>query len=210
MPSVPLCETLYTSHTVLDLTEITEDTEGAEKALKNLCSKLCLSRSPQRPRRGGRQRFKNLCASVRNSLYIPCRFGSHGDHRGHGGGRKSVEKPLCTPCLRAKLFIHPMPFSDLAKIAKDTERRPDVNALKKTSVNSVPPCETLCTTHAVFRSHGDHKVHKGQGEGSRQRFKNLRANDGASVLKLFYITHAVFRSHEKHRVTRIGIPLQNH
>ena len=70
---------------------------GAEKALKNLCSKLCLSRSPQRPRRG-RQRFKNLCAlcaSVRNFLYFPRRFGSHGDHRGHGGGgRKSVEKPL--------------------------------------------------------------------------------------------------------------------
>ncbi len=29
--SVPLCETLYTSHTVLDLTETTEDTERGQK-----------------------------------------------------------------------------------------------------------------------------------------------------------------------------------
>ncbi len=31
VPSVPLCETLYASHTILDLTEITEDTEGGQK-----------------------------------------------------------------------------------------------------------------------------------------------------------------------------------
>ena len=56
-----------------------------------------ISQSSQRTQRGANKALKTLralCASVRNSLYIPYRFGSHGDHRGHGGGRKSVEKPL--------------------------------------------------------------------------------------------------------------------
>ena len=158
MPSVPLCETLYTSHTVLDLTEITEDTEGAEKALKNLCSKLCLSRSPQRPRRGGRQRFKNLCASVRNSLYIPCRFGSHGDHRGHGGGRKSVEKPLCTPCLRAKLFIYPIPFW-ISRSSQRTQR--GANKALKTLRALCASVRNSLYLPCRFGSHGDHRGHRG-------------------------------------------------
>ncbi len=76
---------------------------GAEKALKKLCSKLCLSRSPHRPRRGGRQRFKNLralCASVRNFYTSHPVFGSHGDHRGHGGGAEKALKNLCSKlCL---------------------------------------------------------------------------------------------------------------
>ena len=91
---MPLCETFYTSHTVLDLTEITEDTEG---------------------------------------------------------GQKSVEKPL----------FETLP---LTEITKDTKRRSD-----KSLKTSVPPCETLCTSHAVFRSHGDHK---GQGEKTRQIIEN--------------------------------------
>ncbi len=194
---MPLCETLCTSHAVLDLTEITEDTEGgrksvekplfatmpltesskdtereADKSLKNLCV-LCasvrntlylpcrfqISRRSQRTQRGSRKsvekplfetmpltestkakergqaKIKNLsalCASVRNSLYLPCRFGSHGDHRGHGGGAEKALKNLCSKlclsrspqrprrggrqsfkkplCLCAKHFVPPMPF----------------------------------------------------------------------------------------------------
>ena len=93
-----------------DLTEITKDTEmGAVKALKNLCA---------------------LCASVRNSVYNPCRF-------------------------------------QISRRSQRT-RRWEQSKLQKTSVHSVPPSETLYTTHAVFRSHGDHKGH---GERSSQSFK---------------------------------------
>ncbi len=78
VPSVPLCETLYASHTILDLTEITEDTEG---------------------------------------------------------GRKSVEKPL----------FETMPLTESTK-AKKRGAGKDI----KTSVPSVPLCETYCTSHAVL------------------------------------------------------------
>ncbi len=164
--SVPPCETLYTSHAVLDLTENTEDTErGANKSLKNLCvlrasvrnssytpcrfsshgdhkgygersrqilektsvysvppceilytphAVLNLTEFTEDMKRGAVKALKNLCvlrASVRNSSYTPCRFKSHGDHKGHGErSRQIYKKPLCTPCLHAKFFIHPMPI----------------------------------------------------------------------------------------------------
>ena len=132
---------------------------GAEKALTNLCSKLGLSRSPQRPRRGGMQRYKNLCAlcaSVRNFLYIPYHFQiSRRSQRTRRGGRKSVEKPL----------FETMP---LTESTKDKERGAGKDI--KTSVPSVPLCETSYTSHAVFRSHGDHRGH---GGGAEKALKNL-------------------------------------
>ncbi len=113
---------------ILPLMEIPKDTKrGSVKALKNLCA-LCASVRnflylPRRFRshggtedtkRGSVKALKNLCAlcaSVRNFLYLPCRFRSHGDHKGHGeGSSPSIEKPLCPPCLRAKLLIPSMPF----------------------------------------------------------------------------------------------------
>ncbi len=161
--------------------------------MKNLCSKLCLSRCPQRPRRKGGvgKDIKNLCAlcaSVRNFLYLPRRFRSHGDHRGHGGGAEKALKNLCSKlCLSrcpqrprrkggvgkdiktsvpsvppCETLYPPMPFSDLAEITKAKER----GACKdiKTSVRN------SLSSHAVFRSHG---VHKGQGEGAVKDKKPL-------------------------------------
>ena len=38
-------------------------------------------------------------------------FRSHGDYKRHGErDRQSFEKPLCTLCLRAELFVHPKLF----------------------------------------------------------------------------------------------------
>ncbi len=91
--SVPLCETHCPSHAVLDLTEITEDTEGGE-GNEVLCASVRNSASPgvhKNHEEGADRALKNLCdlcASVRNSLSLPCRFRSHGDHRGHRGGRR--------------------------------------------------------------------------------------------------------------------------
>ncbi len=130
-----------------------------------------------------------LCASVRNSSYLPCRFQiSWRSKRTRRGSRPSFKNPLCPLCLCAKLFIPPTAFwisrrsqrtrrggrksvekplfetLPLTEITKDTKRRSD-----KSLKTSVPPCETLCTSHAVFRSHGDHK---GQGEKTRQIIEN--------------------------------------
>ena len=37
------------------------------------------------------------------------------------GSSQSVEKPLCTPCLRAKLIVPPTAFTDLTEFTEDTE-----------------------------------------------------------------------------------------
>ncbi len=37
------------------------------------------------------------------------------------GSSQSVEKPLCTPCLRAKLSVPPTAFTDLTEFTEDTE-----------------------------------------------------------------------------------------
>ncbi len=55
------------------------------------------------------------------------------------GSSQSVEKPLCTPCLRAKLSVPPMP--DLPEITKTMEREADKDS--KTSVPAEPLCEIL-------------------------------------------------------------------
>ncbi len=76
VPSVPLCETFYTSHPVLDLTEITKDTErGAGKDLKNLCA---------------------LCASVRNSYIVPQSLVVENIHISLD--KKTIYKYLFMPC----------------------------------------------------------------------------------------------------------------
>ncbi len=94
-------------------------------------------------------------------------FRSHGDHKEHGeGSSQSFKKPLCTLCLRAKLPVPPMPFSDFTEITKDTERiKWKTSVSSETLCTSVPPCETHCPSHGVFRSHGDHRGH---GGGSSQ------------------------------------------
>ena len=88
-PSVPPCETFYTFHTVLDLTEFTKNTEGeSRKSVKKpLCEILPLTEITKDTKRGSVKALKNLCAlrtSVRNFLYLPCRFRSHGDHKETG------------------------------------------------------------------------------------------------------------------------------
>ncbi len=78
------------------------------------------------------QRYKNLCAlcaSVRNFLYLPRRFQiSRRSQRTRRGSSQSFEKPL----------FETMP---LTESTKDKERGAGKDI--KTSVTSVPLCETL-------------------------------------------------------------------
>ncbi len=156
VPSVSPCETFYTSHAVFrSHGDHRGHGGGSRKSVeKPQCETLPLTESTKAKERGVGKDIKTSVPSV-----PPCEtfytshavFRSHGDHRGHGeGGRKSVEKPQCET----------LPLTEFTR-AKERGVGKDI----KTSVPSVPPCETFYTSHAVFRSHGDHRGH---GGGSRK------------------------------------------
>ncbi len=162
--------------------------------LKNLCAKLCLSRSSQRPRRGSRQRFKNLCAlcaSVRNSA-------SHGVHKGQGEESRQSIKNLCALCasVRNSLYI-PYRFGShrdhrghgggAEKVLKNLCAKLCLSrSSQRPRRGSRQRFKNLCALCASVRNSASHGVHKGQGEGVDKDLKT-----SVPLCENLYTSHAV-------------------
>ncbi len=146
-----LCASVRNSYPIpfLDLTEITEDMEGGRKSVeKSLFETMPLTEITKNAEREANKSLKKplcplcLCAKLLSHTVLDLTEVTKDTER---GADKSL-KNLCGLCASVRNSI-PYHF----QISRRSQRtRRGIRQRQKTSVHSVPPCETLYTSHAVL------------------------------------------------------------